>query len=169
MNLASFVSLAEIANALAVILTLVVLVVSIRQNTKSQRSVAVDSLAAAIASINVQLIETPERGLAIARAVMDWNTVTREERVAAHFFLFSLFKLSENAWYQHRQGVLDDAQWAGWERMLCKYYHSKGIRESWWPNRRNAFSDAFQRYLATTTSPADFGNLADLFDDAPRY
>jgi len=48
MNLQVLVALAEIVSALAVALTLVVLIISIRQNTKSQKALVVDSLAAAI-------------------------------------------------------------------------------------------------------------------------
>ena len=168
MTLGTLSALAEIINALAVVVTLIVLIVSIRQNTKSQRTVAVDSLAAAIATINVPMIESPERGSAISRAVQDWFSANREERIMAHYFLFSFFKLSESAWYQQKVGVLDSAQWRGWERLLRKYYHSKGVREAWWPNRCNAYSDAFQEFLATTTDPADLGSLSQLFDDPPR-
>jgi hypothetical protein len=62
MNLQSFVSLAAIVNALAVTLSLVVVIISIRQNTKAQRVTSVQSLSAAIAAINV-----PAIGIARAR------------------------------------------------------------------------------------------------------
>jgi hypothetical protein len=64
MRLQELVALAEIVSALAVLLTLVVLIVSIRQNTKSQKALVVDSLAAAIASINVPAMESPVLGSA---------------------------------------------------------------------------------------------------------
>jgi hypothetical protein len=48
MDLQLFVSIAQIVSALAVLFTLLGLIVSIRQNTKSQKALAVDSLAAAI-------------------------------------------------------------------------------------------------------------------------
>ena len=48
MNLQVLVALAEIVSALAVTLTLIALIVTIRQNTRSQKALAVDSLAAAI-------------------------------------------------------------------------------------------------------------------------
>jgi hypothetical protein len=82
--------------------------------------------------------------------------------------LFSYFKLAENAWYQRQAGVLEAAQWDGWERMVRLYYHSDGVRRAWWPRRRGAFSDAFQAYLASTAAPEDFGSLNDLFDNVPR-
>src|SRR5215831_10445089 len=102
MGLQLLVSIANIVSALAVTLTLVGLMITIRQNTKSQKALAVDSLAAAIASINVPGMESPALGSAVAKVTADWNSASREERIVAHYFLFSFFKLSENAWYQQR-------------------------------------------------------------------
>jgi hypothetical protein len=113
MDLQVLVALAEIVSALAVLLTLVVLIISIRQNTKSQKALVVDSLAAAITSINVPAMESPVLGAALAKATADWSSASREERIVAHYFLFSLFKLLENAWYQQKAGILDQAHWLG--------------------------------------------------------
>ena len=59
MTLSDFASLAEVVNAAAVILTLAFLIVSIRQNTKAQRALAVQSITSAIAAINLPAMETP--------------------------------------------------------------------------------------------------------------
>jgi hypothetical protein len=165
MSLGGLASVADLINALAVVVTLIVLIVSIRQNTRSQRAVAVDSLAAAIAAINVPAIESPAVGSAVARVLTDWFSATRDERIIAHYFLFSFFKLHESAWYQQREGILDSEQWRGWEQMLRKYYHSPGVRDVWWPVRRGAFSREFQDYLASTGPPQDVGDLSVVFDD----
>ena len=93
MNLQVIVALAQIVSALAVLLTLVVLIISIRQNTRSQKALVVDSLAAAITSINVPAMESPVLGSALSKATADWSSASREERIIAHFFLFSFFKL----------------------------------------------------------------------------
>ena len=98
MNLEQLVALAQIVNALVVTLTLLALIVTIRQNTRSQKALAVDSLAAAIAAINVPAMASPALGCALARATADRAAATRDERVMAHYFLFSFFKLSESAW-----------------------------------------------------------------------
>ena len=156
--------IAEIVGALSVALTLIVLIVSIRQNTKAQKVVAVDSLAAAITSINVPLIGSPTVGSAVSKAVADWNTASRDERIMAHYFLYSFFRLVESAWYQQREGVLDRSQWLGWDAGIRKYYHSKGVREVWWPNRKSAYSKEFQDYLSQTSQADELGNLGDMFD-----
>src|SRR5437763_1413110 len=96
MNLQVLVALAEIVSALAVTLTLIVLIISIRQNTRSQKALVVDSLAAAITSINVPAMESHVLGSALSKATADWHTASREERIIAHFFLFSFFKLLKN-------------------------------------------------------------------------
>jgi len=163
MSLQTLVAVAEIVSALAVALTLIALIVNIRQSTKSQKALVVDSLAAAITSINVPAMETPALGAALARATADWNSASREERIIVHFFLFSFFKLLENAWYQQKAGILDQAQWVGWETMLRKYYHAEGVQRAWWPARKNSYSPEFQKFLSETKPPEDLSTLNELF------
>jgi hypothetical protein len=164
MSLQTLVAVAEIVSALAVALTLIALIVSIRQSTKSQKALVVDSLAAAITSINVPAMESPALGAALAKATADWNSASREERIIVHFFLFSFFKLLENAWYQQKAGILDQAQWVGWETMLRKYYHAQGVQRAWWPARKNSYSPEFQKFLSETEPPEDLSSLGELFD-----
>jgi hypothetical protein len=164
MNLQVLVALAEIVSASAVTLTLIALIISIRQNTRSQKALAVDSLAAAITSINVPAMQSHLLGSALSKATSDWSSASREERIIAHYFLFSFFKLLENAWYQQKTGILDQAQWLGWESLLRKYYHADGVRRVWWPGRRHAYSPEFQKFLSGTRSPDELGSLDDLFD-----
>jgi hypothetical protein len=96
------------------------------------------------------------------------GSTSREERIMTHYFLFSFFKLSENAWYQQKEGILDKAQWLGWETLLRKYYHSDGVRRVWWPGRQHAYSPEFQKFLSGTKPPDELGNLTDLFDYVQR-
>ena len=164
MSLQTIVSLAEIISALAVTLTLIAVMVSLQQNTKSQKALAVESLAAAITAINVPGMESPALGAALAKATADWNSASPEERMVAHFFLFSFFKLLENAWYQQKAGILDQAQWIGWETMLRKYYRADGVQRSWWPARKNGYSPEFQKFLSKTKPPEELSSLAEMFD-----
>ncbi|MES1158547.1 MAG: hypothetical protein ABUL42_01500, partial [Terricaulis silvestris] len=133
----------------------------------AQRVLAVETLASAITAINVPAMESPALGAALAVATRDWNAATREQRIVAHYFLFSFFKLKETAWYQHKAGTLDDAQWSGWESQLLLYYRSPGVQKTWWPLRRNAYSPEFQDYLANCARVVESASLAQLFDPAP--
>jgi hypothetical protein len=164
MTFAEFAPIADTINAVVVTLTLVVLIVSIRQNTKSQRVLAVESLTAAIASINVPAMESPALGAALSKATADWAAATRDERIIAHYFLVTYFKLLEQAWYQHKAGVLDAEQWTGWDASLRRFFHSPGVQTGWWPGRQLSFSVAFRAYLASTKPVEGEGTLFDLFD-----
>jgi len=163
MDLQTFVAVAQIVSAFAVTLTLIAVIVSLRQNTKSQKALAVESLAAAITAINVPAMESPALGAALAKTTADWSSASREERMIAHFFLFSFFKLLENAWYQKKAGILDEAQWVGWETMLRRYYHAPGVQQAWWPARKNGYSPEFQKFLSETKPPEELSSLSELF------
>jgi hypothetical protein len=157
MSLQTFAAIAEIVSALSVAFTLIALIVSIRQSTKSQKTLAVQSLAAAITAVNVSAMTSPAMGSALAKTTTDWRSANREERIIAHFFFISFFKLLENAWYQQKAGVLDQAQWVGWETILRKYYHADGVRQAWWPARKNAYSPEFQKFLSGTKPLEGYG------------
>src|SRR6476646_2917664 len=92
MNLQTWVSLAEIISAFAVTSTLIAVIVSVRQNTRSQKALAVESLAAAITAINLPGMESPALGAALAKTTADWSSSSREERMIAHFFLVLFFQ-----------------------------------------------------------------------------
>ena len=163
MDIQTISSFTGIVSSIAVTLSLVFVIVSIRQNTNSQKVLAVQSLASAIAAINVPAMETPELGAALATTAKDWRSATREQRILAHFFLFSYFKLAETAWYHQKAGVLEPGQWVGWESVMRMFYHAPGIQQGWWPHRGLAYSSAFRDYLAQTQPPAGMGTLNDIF------
>jgi hypothetical protein len=168
MSLSDAATIANIINTVVVTLTLVVLIISIRQNTQSQKVVAVQSLTAAITAINVPAMESPALGSALLSATRDWAGAERNERIVAHYFLFCYFKLAEQAWFQHKAKVLDEAQWFGWENGVRMFYHSPGVRDFWWPRRRSAYALEFQTHLAASAPPdAGMGNMSQIFDPPP--
>src|SRR5207253_10568983 len=78
MNLQVLVAVAEIVSASAVTFTLRALIISIRQNTRSEKALVVDALAAAIASINVPAMESYALGYVICNATVNWGSASRE-------------------------------------------------------------------------------------------
>ncbi|WP_421788085.1 hypothetical protein [Hyphobacterium sp.] len=153
----------QIIAGLAVIATLAALILSIRQNTRIQRAAAVQSLTEAITALNIPAIESSSLGEALAAVGRDWWSAKREQRVTAHYFLFSYFKLVEQAWYQNRSGVLEDSQWDGWSRVVTTFYHSPGIRDCWWPHRRLAYSAPFCEFIESSPKAEAVGDLGDIF------
>lgn len=163
MSLEQAAYLSQVIAGLAVLASLLFVGVQIRQNTRSQKVVAVNSLTAAIAAINVPAMESPALGEALSSVFQNWDSATREQRIVAHFFLFSFFKLSESAWFQRKNAVLDEQQWIGWETLLLSMYHAEGVKNGWWKYRRNAYSPEFQAHLARSEKPtAEIGSYSEL-------
>jgi len=155
MTLEQLSELSQIIGSASVVASLIFVGLQIRQNTRSQRVVAVNSLTAAAVAINLPGMESPLLGKALAAATDDWKSATRDERVVAHYFLFSFFKLAESAWYQHRVHVLDATQWAGWERLLLAFYHCDGVKAGWWLHRGDVYAPEFRDYLSRTSCDND--------------
>ena len=164
MSLEQASDLSQIIGALAVVASLVFVGFQIRQNTRSQRLVAVNSLTAAAVAINIPGMESPEFGEALSKAFNDWSSASREQRIVAHYFLFSFFKLAESAWYQHNLQALDGSQWAGWENLLLGFYHCEGVKAGWWMHRGDVYSPRFRDYLERSSPNAEeSGNLEQIF------
>jgi hypothetical protein len=161
--------LSQIIASIAVMFSLVALIISIRQNTKAQRIASVQALTAAIAAINVPAMESPALGAALAATCADWRSASRDERIIAHYVLFSLFKLCELAWRQYQSAALDPGDWEGWRNSLLRFYHSPGVKTGWWPQRRLAYSPAFQEFLSQSAPPQVTAGttLYDLFEGEP--
>ena len=155
MTLETLTELSQIIGSAGVVASLIFVGLQIRQNTRSQRVVAVNSLTAAAVAINLPGMESPLFGKALAAAMADWKSATRDQRIVAHYFLFSFFKLAESAWYQHGVHALDHTQWAGWERLLLAFYHCDGVKAGWWLHRGDVYAPEFGLYLSNTSCEDD--------------
>jgi len=145
-NLETVNAVAQLIAATGVIVSLFYLAAQIRQNTKSQRSVVVDSLTSSLINLLGPQASDPKLTRAFASATEDWHGASEEDRIRAIAVLFALFKLFENAWFQQRQGTLDLQQWEGWKLYMLAYFHRPGVR-TWWAMRRATFAPGFRAYL----------------------
>jgi hypothetical protein len=127
-NLETVNAIAQLIAAIGVIASLFYLAAQIRQNTRSQRSVVIDSLTSWLIALLGPQATDPALIRAFAAAVEDWRGATEEDRLRAVAVLFTIFKLFENAWFQQRQGTLEPEQWQGWDLYLRSYYHRPGVK-----------------------------------------
>jgi hypothetical protein len=154
-------AIAQLVAALGVIASLFYLAAQIRQNTKSQRSVVVDSLTGSLIALLGPQATDPALTRAFAAAVEDWHGASEEDRLRAVAVLFMIFKLFENAWFQLGQGTLDHEQWQGWDLYIRAYYHRPGVK-TWWSLRRGMFAVGFRDYVEATEPVAEAVPLTQL-------
>jgi hypothetical protein len=160
-NLESVSALAQIIAAIGVVASLFYLAVQIRQNTRSQRSVVVDSLTSSLIALLGPQAADPSQMRSFASAVEDWHGATEEDRMRAVSLLFITFKLFENAWFQQRQGTLEPEQWEGWDLHMRVYYHRPGVK-TWWADRRAMFAHGFRNYIEATKPVSGVSPLSQL-------
>ena len=161
MSLETISAIAQLVAAVGVIASLFYLAVQIRQNTRSQRSVVVDSLTHSLIALLGPQATDPALTRAFAAAVEDWRGATEEDRWRAVAVLFTIFKLFENAWFQQRQGTLEREQWQGWDLYIRAYYHRPGVR-TWWSLRRGMFAAGFRDYVEATKPVSGVTPLSQL-------
>ena len=149
MSLETINSIAQIVAAIGVVASLFYLGAQIRQNTKSQRSVVVDSLTSSLIALLEPQAADPKLTRSLAAAVEDWDGAGEEDRLRAVATLLALFKLFENAWFQKRQGTLEREQWEGWDLYIRVYFHRPGA-QVWWADRRGMFAVGFRNYVEAT-------------------
>jgi hypothetical protein len=166
-NLETISAIAQLVAALGVIASLFYLAAQIRQNTRSQRSVVVDSLTQSLIHLLEPQASDPELTRAFVAATEDWQSASETDRLRSVSILFTTFKLFENAWFQRRQGTLEPAQWEGWDLHMRVYYHRPGVK-TWWSLRRGMFAADFRRYLEATKPITDLAPLSQLISGVKR-
>ena len=161
MTLETLSALAQLIAAIGVIASLFYLAVQIRQNTRSQRSIVVDSLTSSLINLLGPQASDADLTRAFASATEDWYGTAAADRLRAVAVLFTLFKLFENAWFQKRQGTLDAQQWEGWDAYARMYFHLPGVK-TWWKLRRAAFAHGFRDYIEMSQPIAEMTPLSEI-------
>jgi hypothetical protein len=165
-NLETLSAIAQIVAAVGVIVSLFYLAAQIRQNTRSQRSIVVDSLTNSLIALLGPQAGDPALTRAFVTIVENWHGATEEDRLRAVAVLFPLFKLFENVWFQQRQGTLEPEQWQGWDLYMRAYYHRPGVK-TWWSLRRGMFPAGFRDYLEATEPIAEAVPLVEVIRGKP--
>lgn len=122
-RLGDWANCAEIVSGIAVVLTLVFLVVGIHENTEIARATAYDSHLSSINDIRKTLVEDRELMLA-------WQVYRRGEadqlneidRIRIEYQVNIQWAVYEKAWFGYRYGIIGDAEWVRFERLVCLNY-----------------------------------------------
>jgi len=122
-KLAEWVSLAEIASGVAVVITLVVLVIGIQENTDAVRAA---TYAQSINSLNewrASIYESREVASyweAFRSGEMDELDNLDIVRLAQ--FVNNLFTIYEHSYFSWKRGLIGDSEWGRFEANICLQY-----------------------------------------------
>ena len=138
--------------SLGVILSVFFLAYQIKKNTTAVKANYSDSLNTTNMEYLRQLIENPELGKLMERAVDSWEDMNEDDKRTTNYMFIQLFRHWENMYYQHKLSVLDKRLWSSHLNTMTGYFHHKGIQE-WWIHRRMAFAEDFRDFLERIEKP----------------
>ncbi len=146
MDLAVISTLAQVASALGVIVSLVYLAVQVRQNTRAVRNSTHHDLTLTRLDYIAMIVQSPELSRILRLGAQDQANLNEEERHRFDLIMYYLFSAGENFYYQNRQGVLDPEQWDRWCGTLRYYFTQPGIR-TWFEKSPPRFAASFSEFL----------------------
>ena len=127
MKLEKWALVAEVGSALAVVVTLAILVVGVRDNTRSTQAATYQALMTDINRLEFRFLEDPE----LAAGALGWDEEDFDTELAKQLLTIRIASRSfEAAYYSHSNGSLDDSQWERFHRSICGIRRAAGP-ESW--------------------------------------
>ena len=142
----------EAVSIVAVLVTLVFLVLEIRENTAVVRTQSYGENITRRNDWRMQLAAEPELTRLFAEfdeGTLDATTLTLTERQQFVFVYGTMGSIHETAWFARSYGTLGEAEWARFEQMMCvQYDHS--IEQGTWPFMDRVLSPDFRTFTEQT-------------------
>jgi hypothetical protein len=131
MNWDAIGAIGELIGSLAVVITIAYLVIQIRQNNKSAKSVSTNQSRAAAVDVISAITNSTDAITTYTAGLNNRIGLEIHERVRFDLIIFQTLKVTETIFLEYMDGLLTkeqwDAQWRGEKHIL----QSKGGRESW--------------------------------------
>ena len=146
MSLEDLGNVGEFVAAVAVVVTLGFLAVQIRQNSRTLKASAAQSVLQSLSEALRAVAESPGLARVINQGLTEFDKLDETDQNQLFFWLFAWFRLVEQAYQHHAMGNIQEGTWAG------QVAHLKGSLASpavvrFWTARRSAFSQEFQEFV----------------------
>ena len=130
-RLTAIAQIAEIVTSVAVLITLVFLVLGVRQNTDITRSSAYERSMAGLNEWRLALASDPELARLFATYQKREPGNLRSTDFRLQLILNTIWGVYENSYYAHQRRILGDSEWSRFETQICVGYDRDALR--WTP------------------------------------
>ena len=137
-------AVAELLGAVGVIGSLVYLAAQIRQNTRSLRATAYQTITGHVGDINRALFENADVAHVVEVGSQDPAQLSPVERRRFNAYQMMRFMHYDNLYRQYTSGMLDKNQWRAFRRILANSLQQPGTL-AWWKESSRVFGDEFAR------------------------
>lgn len=149
MNWEAIGALGEIVGAFAVVLSLLYVAMQIRSQNRESRIAAVHELNESFRGA-LTSFQNPNLADLFVRGKDDFESLPEAERVQFISMVQGVLRVWEDAFNQHQQKRLSEAQWQGMVAQYSIYLSLPGVVKVW-SMRKIAYSEAFRAFVDSTT------------------
>lgn len=145
MNWVAIGAIGEFIGAFAVVISLVYLAVQIRAQNKESRIAAMHEIAVAYRESNIPFADSNLADI-LTRAHTNTDSLSEAEVVQLIVGVQGVFRVWEEAYYQHISGRLDANLWQAILREYTSYLSGPGF-DFVWQLRKNYHNDEFRLFV----------------------
>jgi hypothetical protein len=131
MNWDAIGAIAESLGAVGVIASLVYLAGQIRQSREQMRAATAQQLQAQVSSTAQEPVRNAELARLVRRGNENVDQLDEDERFRFTFYLWGILTDFDNAHYQYRVGLLDEARWRLSHSQLKGMLRLPGVASLW--------------------------------------
>jgi hypothetical protein len=145
MSLADLSSLGSFISGLAVVITLIFLLLQMRQTDKNQKALLQQGRSARVTELILKRTE-PELSKALTRGLQADLTIDESQVESINAFFAALFWSIEDSFLQSRAGLLLSTSWETDDATLRGFFAVPACRVAWIMNR-DLMSGAYRNYV----------------------
>ena len=146
MNWEAIGAIGEVVGAAGVIGTLAYLAYQIRQNSESVRLNAGQTILLSLHEALQSASATPQQARVVILGQTDFDSLPEDEKIQFIVWIFSWFRVLEQAHLYQKKGFLDSEIWSGHVVHLGQLMSGLAI-QNWWEVRKVFFSKSFQAFV----------------------
>ncbi len=147
-KLSDWASTAEIVSGVAVVVTLIFLILGIRENTAVTRAAAFDRNIDSINQISIALAQDEELSRLFQyyqEEHLDIDELSNQEWFRVRAIVRSVLRIYETAYYSKKYGTLGSSEWSRFERQICR--HRGRMDTARWNDVESVLTDEFASYV----------------------
>ena len=140
--------IAELLSVAGVIISLVYVGKQLQQNTKAVRSQTAQNLVDSMFNIHNLVSSSDTMPGLVLKGNMSPETLTGTEEVRLTFWLHTIYRSLELAYFQNRDGLLEDKLWHSFIRQYSNALKMT-LARNYWKERGYFYTEEFQEFVNT--------------------
>ena len=146
MKLSDFAVIAEILSAAAVVVTLVILIFELQENTRAMQASTMHNISNSAAQAYVE-IGLDDDGVAAMTAV-EAGTATEVQHRQARTLTLGYWMFSQNQYFQYKYETLGEDVWEGYRNAMCRAKNrDSGMLSKLWPTAKLSLNREFIAFI----------------------